>query len=565
MKELNIRPFRFWCHKVIPLIYDDSLSYYELLCKVIKYLNEVIENQNQANDAIDIINDNFAVLKYYVEHYFDDLDVQDEIDNKLDEMAENGELSDLIANYLPTSNETVIYPEYIASAIYPDGRFDEDNKFRSCSVIQCITVIDSTTAYGVLCETGLHNNENILIKFNPQTCIISDQQTILSGHANDICYDGTYLYIVWDYVYTVGTDNYTTSNKITVVDLEMNLVDVKELSHRAITMTYDAAEQQFYIGSVGGIYYVYNEDLSLVLRTFEIERGNMLDYYYSGTTQTVYQTAQFKDGFLYVLFSFPCMFVRYDTNGNLKQIYNFPLMLSNGGSLGEIECICWDNSNDCWLGVALGVLGLRDYDCNSFFKFNLTKGQVSFSVASASTRPNLPSSTIYVDPTGSTNARMLGTSAYPFRYLQQALDYAHLEVRPIRILTLNLPTASANSLGCANLGNLNNIFITSYSEYDNTELDKYLVPKMLIEECSNVQIFNNNIKDLEIKMCSGIQLDHNLIDTATYNRVLGFRNGSNNVYETSIAYSICSVDDLKRDQAPTVTVSATCSVPLDTE
>ena len=26
--------FRYWCQKVLPLVYDDSLSYYELLNKI---------------------------------------------------------------------------------------------------------------------------------------------------------------------------------------------------------------------------------------------------------------------------------------------------------------------------------------------------------------------------------------------------------------------------------------------------------------------------------------------------------------------------------------------------
>ena len=34
--------FRFWCQKVLPIVYDDSLSYYELLNKVVNYLNNVI-------------------------------------------------------------------------------------------------------------------------------------------------------------------------------------------------------------------------------------------------------------------------------------------------------------------------------------------------------------------------------------------------------------------------------------------------------------------------------------------------------------------------------------------
>lgn len=34
---------KYWCYKVLPLAYDDSLSYYEVLCKCIGKLNEVIE------------------------------------------------------------------------------------------------------------------------------------------------------------------------------------------------------------------------------------------------------------------------------------------------------------------------------------------------------------------------------------------------------------------------------------------------------------------------------------------------------------------------------------------
>ena len=49
-KDLNT--FRFWCYKVLPLVYDDSLSYYEILCKVVDYINNMIENQKSMNDAI---------------------------------------------------------------------------------------------------------------------------------------------------------------------------------------------------------------------------------------------------------------------------------------------------------------------------------------------------------------------------------------------------------------------------------------------------------------------------------------------------------------------------------
>ena len=53
----DIRKFRFWCQKVLPLVYDNSLSYYELLCKVVDYLNKVIEDVNSIPEYIDSVID----------------------------------------------------------------------------------------------------------------------------------------------------------------------------------------------------------------------------------------------------------------------------------------------------------------------------------------------------------------------------------------------------------------------------------------------------------------------------------------------------------------------------
>ena len=37
---------RFITHEVLPLVYDDSISYYEFLCKVLDKLNEVIDSDS---------------------------------------------------------------------------------------------------------------------------------------------------------------------------------------------------------------------------------------------------------------------------------------------------------------------------------------------------------------------------------------------------------------------------------------------------------------------------------------------------------------------------------------
>ena len=48
----DIEKLRYWCVKILPLVYDNSLSYYETLCKVTQKLNEVIENYNTIDEYI---------------------------------------------------------------------------------------------------------------------------------------------------------------------------------------------------------------------------------------------------------------------------------------------------------------------------------------------------------------------------------------------------------------------------------------------------------------------------------------------------------------------------------
>ena len=116
--------FRYWCQKVLPLVYDDSLSYYELLNKVVVYLNNTIEDVAKAEGNIDSLLTAYTSLKNDVDHYFDTLDVQEQINTKLDEMATDGSLSNLIEPFIPnlvTSwlTENVIIPEGGAVTLDP--------------------------------------------------------------------------------------------------------------------------------------------------------------------------------------------------------------------------------------------------------------------------------------------------------------------------------------------------------------------------------------------------------------------------------------------------------------
>lgn len=88
MLPYQMPPFRYWAQKILPAVYDDSLSYYELLDRVVQKLNETIAALNKygedtagAVEAIEEIRDNleFYILKAINE----DPDTKDAIDNAI--------------------------------------------------------------------------------------------------------------------------------------------------------------------------------------------------------------------------------------------------------------------------------------------------------------------------------------------------------------------------------------------------------------------------------------------------------------------------------------------------
>lgn len=91
---VTLPPFRSFLASNIPSVYDNTLSYYDELTKLIGWLDKQVVPQVNENTT------GIQTLRDYVEHYFDNLDVQEEINNKLDEMAEDGELEEIVTHYL---------------------------------------------------------------------------------------------------------------------------------------------------------------------------------------------------------------------------------------------------------------------------------------------------------------------------------------------------------------------------------------------------------------------------------------------------------------------------------
>ena len=76
-----IKNLWFNCLNLLPISIDESITEYELLCKITKSVNLIIDDVNKISEIINSLNTDmeslkkdFEALKNYVYNYFDNLD-----------------------------------------------------------------------------------------------------------------------------------------------------------------------------------------------------------------------------------------------------------------------------------------------------------------------------------------------------------------------------------------------------------------------------------------------------------------------------------------------------------
>lgn len=155
-----ITQLRFWCQKVLPLVYDDSLSYYEVLCKVQTKINDLIENNNTLPDYI------LNLIRDYISG------------------GEIGKvLSETLANYMLN----VKYPPEGLKAAKGDGTADDTEAIQGC--------IDYAFNHGgmsVYFPSGAYLTESLTLR-NKATLFGQDRYTtrlVLKGGATNPLFSG---------------------------------------------------------------------------------------------------------------------------------------------------------------------------------------------------------------------------------------------------------------------------------------------------------------------------------------------------------------------------------------
>ena len=165
-----LKPFRGWVLENFPFIENDfdALTNYQIFCKIIEYINNIITDVTAIEDSIDdvikLVND----IKAYVDEYLEDItDVKEEI-----EVIENA-INTLNTSVISINNELTELKDYTDNLVsgsfdtlktYVDNQDEDLNEKIENIQIGAIEVYDPTTGVYEPLQITINNLYNLTNK-----------------------------------------------------------------------------------------------------------------------------------------------------------------------------------------------------------------------------------------------------------------------------------------------------------------------------------------------------------------------------------------------------------------
>ena len=341
--------FRFWCQKVLPLVYDESLSYYELLCKVVNYLNEVMKDLDEMSEKVNN-------LETIIDEWLDNLDIIDIIENKIDELFASGAFDNLFRQNPPTLKGDVTMDIFTTK------------RMQGCCYI-------GNNEIALYCAPE-SSNTGTLYKLNISTKDLVTSRDIEAYHGNTLTFDikNRKIYICGEQAYD---DTATVIPQVIVVDADtFNVDSVIVAPINLYSLAYDNAHEVFYgISSKGTVsgeanrLYKLNKTLTTVVSYVDLENFPPVTRGMSGqglplvVNNTIYN----------VLYNGAPSIQGYDPETG-KMIFDSAMesMLNNYRFLGELQSIIYDyDNNEYYIGAVISNNGEAGIRLSYIAKINL--------------------------------------------------------------------------------------------------------------------------------------------------------------------------------------------------
>ena len=170
IKVDNVTPFKNFCMVlgIVPSAFSKAFTIEEQILFVYDFLeNTIIPAFNKNGEAVEELQKLFTELKNYIDKYFTNLDVQTEINTKLDNMAKTGQLNSIINN-LPqiiktTDTNKISYDMFTQTLKDKFNEYIKNNQNNSITLDMLTQDVKSAMTGGSVAVVGENSvtNQNI--------------------------------------------------------------------------------------------------------------------------------------------------------------------------------------------------------------------------------------------------------------------------------------------------------------------------------------------------------------------------------------------------------------------
>lgn len=234
--------FTNYIFKSIPLAFDESLSYYETLCGLLAYLKDtVIPTVNNNAEAVIELQELYVQLKEYVDNYFKSIDFQKYVNEKLDELVEDGTLERIINQQIFSEKVNTYNQDSVLSRIFrtfnstnslmDSVHYYNENYFISesngtNSVLykydSNFNLIGNTTLNFIITDISDYNN-NLVIVDNTSNIKFYDVSTLIENSSLDIEYNVSKIERYNDKLILISNNQfYETTDFTTITSINLN-------------------------------------------------------------------------------------------------------------------------------------------------------------------------------------------------------------------------------------------------------------------------------------------------------------------------------------------------------
>lgn len=506
----------------------DALTDYGLLCKVVEYLNEVIKNNNTQNESITNLYNAFIELKEYV----DNLDLQDEVNEKLEEMVLDGTLENILNQVLNATNGTLICSiDYRDCDEFINGITNESTPIKG--YIQGFTT--TPTTYIIARQTG-GNYEDQSNMIYLEEISKSTKETLKSAylelfHANSLAYNENTQEI---YVATNSyrDENYELQYKNEIIIVDYETFTIKETITPPVEITNNNRVRSVSYDNKNNILALADSTDVWIMKDFEtIEKHIILNTNYTApyinpvNNYITNQNTVVYDNKIYSTRFWANGLSVYDIKGDLiRNYYDFDIDIAF--QMGELESIAVEDNGDIYF--ASTQLGISNNNSCKLYDITIIKSNLKYNGYKNYYYSSILSNRIayYVD-CDTTNKIQCGTQDLPFKSIQQAIFATQYNLKNVSC-SINLVGSNKqygfiickNNISLIINGNNNKVYAMQIQN-QNIEIDNLIVNNnVLVNVCtstnpSNIEITNqstvifNNVKILNNsanKLTNGIYI-----------------------------------------------------------